>query len=332
MGVKRRSALVMALTALAAPAILGGCVTPVTDRGTTRVRRFGLAIDPWQVDEWAAEVGAAPNLVMGFEAWHRNRRLDHHLAEVKRQGIDAYMLTWEPWRTVDAAEGKEAQYREQPEYRNAVIARGDLDDYLRSMAESLAGSGLSIYLRYAHEMNGDWYPWSRDPENYVLAWRRVVDIFREVGAENTRHVFSLNPSLYAKDERWLSNARRYWPGAEYVDLLGTTMINFGGRQDYPVDRFVERFNLMRGAFDLPMIITEMNTAVTGRVKWLADLRTWLDTDGADWVEGVVLSQGASRGAVQLGARVGGLDWNVRTDPETRPVIRGMINDLVGARG
>jgi hypothetical protein len=293
-------------------------------------RVFGVATDPWKVDEWAAAVGEKPTMVMEFEAWTRNRTIDNHFAEVRRQGIQTFMLTWEPWKTVSAAKGKTAQYTEQPEFSNAAIAAGKKDEYIKAWAESIAKSGLKVYVRYAHEMNGDWYPWSRDPANYVAAWRRMVDIFRAAGAENAKFVFSINPSVFEPEAGWEANLRKYWPGDDYVDLLGSTMISFGGKKDYGVGEFVKRFEKARTMFGKKLIITELNTAAEGRVKWLVDLRTWLATTGASWVEGIVLSQAESRGAAQLGNKVGNLSWNVTSDPETQPIVRGIIKDLQAA--
>jgi hypothetical protein len=288
---------------------------------------FGVASDPWHVDEWATAVGVEPTMIMEFEAWSRNRTIDSHFAELRRLGVKTFMLTWEPWQTVSAAKGKTAQYAEQPEFSNATIAAGKKDDYIRSWAKSVAASGLIVYVRYAHEMNGDWYPWSRDPAGYVAAWRRVVDIFRAEGATNARFVFSLNPSVFEPEAGWAENLRKYWPGDDYVDLLGSTMINFGARKEYSVAEFVARFEAARKVFNKKLIITELNTAAEGRVKWLTDLRTWLDTTGADWVEGLALSQADSRGAAQLGDKVGDLSWNVISDPDTQPVIRGILQDF-----
>jgi mannan endo-1,4-beta-mannosidase len=300
---------------------------PAPDEVSANAREFGLATDPWQVDEWAEAVGATPTMVMEFEQWSRNRTLDTHFAEVRRQGLTSFMVTWEPWEPVSASLGDDARFAEQPAYANAAIAAGRQDAYIRNFARSVAGSGLIVYIRYAHEMNGDWFPWSRDPEGYVLAWRRIVDIFRSVGATNARFVFSVNPSLYQDDRRWRRAAERYWPGEDYVDVLGTTMINFGGDRAYPVAELAERIALARDTFGMDeVMITELNTAAEGRVEWFTDLRTWLATE-ASWVVGVVLSQARSQGQIQLGGRAGDMLWNVLDDPQTQPVVEAIIEDF-----
>lgn len=44
-------------------------------------------------------------------------------------------------------------------------------------AELLAGisdSGVPVVVRFAHEMNGSWYPWSQQPEEYVAGFRAMA--------------------------------------------------------------------------------------------------------------------------------------------------------------
>src|SRR4051812_4380250 len=157
-------------------------------------RTFGVFVDPWHVDDWARRVGAAPQMVAKFEAFSRRPAIDNYLNETKRRGIRRVMVSWEPWRPVPASRGLDAQQRPQPGYRNADIAAGARDSYIRRFARHLARFPGQVYLRYAHEMNGFWYPWSHDARGYVRAWRRIVRIFREAGARNVRFVWSENPN------------------------------------------------------------------------------------------------------------------------------------------
>ena len=311
----------------------GGCTAAPTP-GTViapDLREFGIASDPWQVDEWAGAVGAKPTMVMEFEQWSRDRTIDAHFKMARDQGLRSFVVSWEPWKSVPAELGKEAQYADQPAYNNASIAAGNLDDYIRTFARSVARSGLTVYMRYAHEMNGDWYPWSQDPAKYAEAWRHVHDIFREEGATNAKWVYSLNPTPYEGETSWAENMQKYWPGPEYVDYVGTTMINFGGVKEKSVEEFADRVRLMHTVFKKDLLIMELNSAAEGRVKWFTDLRTWLATE-ATWIRGVVLSQATSRAKIQLGGKVGDLSWNVMTDSATKPVVKAMIEDFTLVRG
>ena len=52
--------------------------------------------------------------------------------------------------------------------------RGYLDtdiDNLGAVLLSYQQQGANIILRFAHEMNGGWYPWGQRPLQYVAAWR-----------------------------------------------------------------------------------------------------------------------------------------------------------------
>ena len=95
------------------------------------------------------------------------------------------LVTWEPW-TLD---GRGFSLR--------GIADGRFDGYVRRAARSAAAWGHPILLRFAHEMNGTWYPWGRGkretlPGIYKAAWRHLVGIFRSAGADNVRWVWAPN--------------------------------------------------------------------------------------------------------------------------------------------
>src|SRR4029453_16436638 len=142
------------------------------------------------------------------------------------------LVSWEPWTPVPAALGIRAQSRAQPGFRNIDIARGAQGRYTLRFARSLARFPGTIYLRYAHEMNGYWYPWSRGAQAYRWAWRRIVRLFAAPGARNVGFVWAGHATLYETKAVWLRTLRRYWPGRRYVDLVGSTMIDFGGNKEY----------------------------------------------------------------------------------------------------
>jgi mannan endo-1,4-beta-mannosidase len=312
--------LVAAVAAVAGAPVEAGAVSPPMPPAK---RTFGVFVDPWNVDDWARAVGSSPQLVAEFEAFSRNQVLDHHLREAELQGIRSLMFTWEPWKPVPTSLGPYEQYRPQPGYRNGDIARGAQDEYIARFARSLAGFQGTVYVRYAHEMNGFWYPWAHGPRQYVQAWRRVVSIFRQVGAANVRFVWSPNPNLFQRQAEWVRKLRRYWPGSGYVDAVGSTMINFGGRKDYRVARWVPRLRDLRRRYRKPVMLTETNTAYRGRVRWLMDLRRMLRR--TPWIRAVVWSQLASRGKANM-HDAGRVDWDVRRDPAAAAVLRQIIRD------
>jgi mannan endo-1,4-beta-mannosidase len=288
-------------------------------------RTFGVYTDPSQLDAWASAVGARPQMLAKFESFSQARPLDDWLTQVTQQGISRVLVTWEPWKPVPTSLGNLQQSVPQPGYRNRDIVLGVQDSYIRRFARSLARFPGTVYLRYAHEMNGTWYPWSHDAANYRRAWRRVVRMVRGVGARNVRFVWSPNANMYETRARWLRNLRRYWPGAGYVDDVGTTVIDFGGsrRHFYTIDRFSTRFRILRQLYRKPLMLAETNTAYAGRVSWLRSLRRALR--GMPWIRSVDWSQLTSRGQALIPG-VGLLNWDVRQDPQSAAQLRGIIRD------
>ena len=313
-------------------AAVAGCSSEPKATGNGRpAREFGIASDPWKAKDWATAVGAKPTMVMEFEAWERNRGLDTHFRAARDQGMKSYSITWEPWASVDAAEGTAVEAAIQPKFSNQTIAAGQADDYIRMFATSVKNSELTVYVRYAHEMNGNWYPWYHDPAVYVQAWKHIVEVFRSVGANNAKFVFAPTPNLYEPgDEGWMSHIQEYWPGPDYVDYVGTTMINMGNKKAYEMKEFIPRLTLLHKTFQKDVVLAEVNSAADERVKFFTDLRTWLATPEADWISAVILSQLPSRGQVNLGSSVGDLSWQVTNDPEAKPVIQALVKDITAA--
>jgi hypothetical protein len=101
----------------------------------------------------------------------------------------------------------------------ATIAGGGDDAYIRRFATQVQTLNLPVAISFGHEMNGFWYPWgtrSTTPREFVLAWRRVHDIFDDVGATNVIWVWSPNVVNPLPDVP----LRPLYPGDSYVDWIG----------------------------------------------------------------------------------------------------------------
>ena len=114
--------------------------------------------------------------------------------------------------------------------------------------------GVATFVRFAHEMNGSWYPWGQQPDAYVAAFRTVAEAVRAAPAsamvwapnEGAGYPFSGGPFEAApgSDERAaldtdgdgdLTGAddpyAPYWPGDEHVDWVGMSLYFWG--LEYP---------------------------------------------------------------------------------------------------
>jgi mannan endo-1,4-beta-mannosidase len=323
------TALLLAALALPARAILS---SPSAERAAPALvappakparRAFGVFVDPWHVDDWARDIGAMPQLVAKFEAFSRDRELGPFLAEARHQGVRQVMISWEPWRPVPSRLGLAAGSLPQVGYRNGDIAGAVQDDYIRRMARSLASFDGTVWMRYAHEMNGYWYPWSHGPVAYRRAWRRVVALFRDEGADNVRFVFSVNANLYENRRTWWRGVRAYWPGRRWIDAVGSTMIDFGGKKNYTVARFAPRIRELHRRTHLPVILTEVNVDQAVRMPWLRSLRVMLA--GMPFIRAVVWSQLPSRGRAHQ-TNTGVVDWDIRRDPTAAALLRAIVDD------
>ena len=318
------SAAALILVALAVPAVRSSDGSPAAN-APPPARAFGVYVDPWHVDDWARAVGETPHMVAKFEAFSKRRTIDNFIAEAERQRMQRLLVSWEPWRPVPTSLGTVRQARPQPGYRNRDIAKGSQDEYIERFARSLATFDGIVYLRYAHEMNGFWYPWHHDPRGYRRAWRHLVTTFRRIGTPNVRFVWSVNPSLYEPFDTWLRRLRAYWPGGRYVDAVGSTMINFGGKKQYGIVRFAPRLRALRWQYGKPVVITEANTAFGVRIRWLKDFRRMLRS--MPWIRAVAWSQLPSRGKAHLSG-VGNVNWDVQRDPRSAALLRVIIRDGV----
>lgn len=80
----------------------------------------------------------------------------------------------------------------------------------------LGGHHVPIIFRPFHEMNGDWFWWGvASPEDYKALWRFTVEYLRE--EKNLHHLlYAYSPDIFQGRHGYL----RYYPGDEYVDVLG----------------------------------------------------------------------------------------------------------------
>jgi mannan endo-1,4-beta-mannosidase len=320
------TAVILVLLTLPAVAVRKHLLEPPDLPQPTRFS-FGIYVDPWHHDDWTVAVGAQPTMAAKFEGFWRRQTVTKWWQEAERRGIRELLVSWEPWKPVPTRLGITRQSAPQPGFRNADIANGRQDRYIRRFARDLAEFDGTVYLRYAHEMNGFWYPWSRDAAGYRRAWRRVVTLFRQAGARNVRFLWSVNPNLYDTPAGMLRSSRPYWPGSSYVDAIGSTMINFGGVKRYGVSRFEPRLRALHRLYRKPLMLTEVNTQYGGRVAWLRDFAVMLR--GMPWLRAVAWSQLPSRGARQM-SRPGDLDWDVQQDPASATLLRRIIDEGLGA--
>jgi hypothetical protein len=193
--------------------------------------------------DWGAEtvaditskLGSLPAVVVSFVSFPLTADDVTNLQAAANQARDAgavLVVTLQPWGGLSSV----------------------TDQATADVAQRLAAfgtQGVATIVRFAHEMNGTWYPWSQDPAAYVAAFRRVAEAVHATAptaammwAPNQGEGYPFaggqyeakpgSPAAKALDTN--GNGRLdpgddpyapYWPGAAYVDWVGMSLDHWG---------------------------------------------------------------------------------------------------------
>jgi hypothetical protein len=267
-------------------------------------------LGPWDfsaVDAFTGAVHHQPAALQYSVGWAHDQFDAGRLQAI----ADRHMLpiiAWEPWDY--------QQTPTQPAYRLAAITGGRYDDYIRSWAIGLAAARLPVVMRFAHEMNGNWYPWCEQSNgnrrgDYVKAWRHVYDIFTDAAADNVYWMWSPNVTYPGA-----ASLSELYPGDSYVDWVGLSGYygTAGVTQYSSFDRIFDgTFTELSTFTNKPVVIAE--TAATNaagqQARWITemfrDLPSHPSIIGVIWFEAVkeidwrIANQPAAAAAYAAGA-------------------------------
>ncbi len=226
-----------------------------------------LGPDLSSVDAFEAAAGRAVSIVHFSSAWHGSPAFPSGTMGAIRARGALPMITWEP-RNPSAGAAQTA-------YRLRAIADGAHDAYITQWAAAAANWGHPFFLRFAHQMNGDWFPWSysangNTAQDYIDAWRRVHRLFAEAGAANVTWVWGVN-RLFGGASNNIASA---YPGDKYVDWLAMDGYNRGGAgwRDFATTFGATYQQLLAIASAKPVMIAETGTVEAGgdKAAWLRD--------------------------------------------------------------
>lgn len=161
------------------------------------------------------------------------------------------------------------------------ILDGKYDDYFKQYASRLKEFNHPVLFRLNNEMNGDWceyssYHFSKDTEMFKESWKYIHDLFEENGVDNVLWVW--NPhDISFPDFAW-NNYLNYYPGDEYVDIVGLTGYNNGTYYPGEVWREFEEiydpiYKEYSEIFEHPLMITEFSANSVGgdKIEWIKDM-------------------------------------------------------------
>jgi hypothetical protein len=284
----RRRTVVTLLAAVFFAALLAvtGAATGATPRGA----KGGAGASPPALPKRCTELGVYrddpvatfPSLAKGLGAnvttlstyVTAGSALDPKLAALARARGLRLLVTWMP----DAG----ADDPDLPRYRLANITGGTLDADLRALARELKAARVPILFRPMPEPNTPWYAWSglvngNTPAEYVLAWKHVRRIVREIAGPSVSFLWSpYAQSIPATSENALGS---YFPGSAYVDAVGVSGYNFGtvGGLAWtdPKTLFLPAYTAIQKLARKPFWIAETGSTAAGgsKTEWIASLRS-----------------------------------------------------------
>lgn len=163
--------------------------------------------------------------------------------------------------------------------------RGEEYEQIREFARKAKEFGHPFLFRPNNEMNSDWTSYGGvnnllDPEIYIENWRTIYRIFEEEGVDNAIWIFNPNDRDYPPNG-WNSFIA-YYPGNEYVHMLGVTGYNNGTYYRDVTGETWREFETIYdavvreygGVFDkFPWIITEFSSSSEGgsKERWISGM-------------------------------------------------------------
>lgn len=162
------------------------------------------------------------------------------------------LVTIEPWLGLD-----QDTNRMPIAGHMARIAAGEFDAQIKAVALMVAG----CWVRFAHEANGNWYPWSQNAPDYIAAWKHFFALVK-----GCTRVWCVNNG----DSPGGAIAESFYPGDESVDVLAIDGYNRASQS--PDQVFGPMFLRLRATSLLPLAITEAGCReYSGKPQFVADL-------------------------------------------------------------
>ena len=250
-----------ALAALLIPAAAAPAGAPAQSPIQLGVYLPGGGGNASTLDDYSNLVGRKPDIFLVFRDMSGPLLYSSEASNLRARG-ETPMVTLEPYTSNGVASF-------------ADIAAGKYDSFFREEADGVRGLGMTVMIRFAHEMNllsSDWGPnkAGNTGNNYVEAWRHIVTIFRQEGAGNVQWVWAPNVDYGGRP------FSQFYPGDEWVDYVGLDGYNWGTSEGDSFAGFSKIFASSYATISQlsskPLIISETASSEVGGSKaaWIEE--------------------------------------------------------------
>lgn len=303
--------------------------TPTVDQLVAPTDNFFGVSTPEAPYDWkdfqifAASARKLPSMLEFFQGWDRDFPHEQVTESWRRGALP--VLSWEPRPTVQPL-GPDSDNTAEPGYKLSTIIDGSHDEYIDRYATAIRDLGLPVAIRFAHEMNGNWFPWSEERNGnakgeYVQAWRHVHDRFAAIGATNAIWIWSPNVVTARPSVRLAP----LYPGDDYVDWTGMVgyyrRIYFDDKGNPKPPTFTNTYqgtlDELRATAVKPIVITELGATEVGGNKpaWIKSL-----FDGLAANPDIV-------GFVWFNHSVNGNDWRIESSAASTAQFSQGVGDV-----
>ncbi|NQT23372.1 MAG: hypothetical protein HQ579_08075 [Candidatus Omnitrophica bacterium] len=233
------------------------------------------------IAEFQDKYGKKPFFIMVFVDW--GHFVDKEIIKDVYSEGSQLIITWEPWY---AKEKKGIDYE--------AMLSGKYDEYIEKFCDRIKTVKEAVLIRFAHEMNGNWYPWSGSiigKEKYKKIYQYVKDVFDKKGTANIKWIFSVNAADVPSDES--NKFMLYYPGDAYVDYIGIDGYNWGNTKSWSRwmsfrEIFDKRYNEVIANTKKPVLISEFSSTSSGgnKTRWIKEAMN--DIKQMKKIEGFIL--------------------------------------------
>ncbi|KAG0142614.1 hypothetical protein CROQUDRAFT_673444 [Cronartium quercuum f. sp. fusiforme G11] len=148
----------------------------------------------------------------------------------------------------------------------------DIADKIGKKMRWINEQGIIVWLRFAHEMNGDWYKWGQQPELFLEKWKLVFEAVK-AQTDNTYMLWAPN-SRFAEVNEPHGGYNLYWPGPQYVDIVGLSFYHYGGHgrtnvlppTQHAISVLKNFSDLFSTPFNIPVVLAETAASYTRSIE------------------------------------------------------------------